>query len=292
MNFTCKKCKQEISISSEDEELFKGKGWRCLECYTPIFNREYEMNIPGAEVFFSPIGEGLGDNIVKKVIQDYYLKDNPSETVHFANSIIDIYDFLKGRKKYKKVFWSDISIGLLEKPGECINYSIPSESKIMALHGIYPKWDSFEDPNIPLPKQYAVFHQRNINKSTFKNIQPVYAFQIEKLFVQMNFPVVILGNDMPVTGEANPLIIDLRKRLKVDEIAWVIRNAAFYVGVDSGISHLAGACSEIPMITFQHKNNDWFPRVDPKRIQSFHEKETEIGPILALIKNQIGGCRV
>ena len=283
MYFTCKKCRESVSCPSLDRKRFEEREWVCDACWTPIFDKKYKVNQRGADVFFSPMSGGLGDRIVSSIIQKQYLRDNPDENVVFAGEFDHMFDLWYGRKNYKKIFWANIT-NLGKVPDKAIWFSVTSEANAYARAGIYPEWTEFEKPNVELPETYCVMHQRYYSRVDEKNFEPHYAFAIERLLKELQMPTVFVGQDEPLTGDAHPLFIDMRRKLKLPEIAWVIRHAKFFIGKDSGIAHLAGACSDVPLVCFGYRSPPWIPKVHPGRLAAWSDRDTKLENILDKIK--------
>lgn len=289
MIFLCPKCHEQVCYAKTDHIRFAKRNWICDTCWTPIFHQNYKVNVPGAKVFFSPMGEALGDRIMNSVIRDQYLKDNPDEEITFANYFHEMFDIYRGRKIYDKIFWSNITHlvepgypKLVEKakqfldnrgkywiPDKSIWFGVTNEAAAYAGIGIYPTWTEFKKPNIELPQKYAVIHERWIKKVNEKNMEPQIAFALEKWFMENKFYVVLMGNDEPITVEKSPYLIDLRKKLTLPEMAWLLKNSMFFFGKDSGVCHLAGAASDVPLILYGFKSPPWVPKVEPSRLNLF-----------------------
>ncbi len=296
MIFNCTKCHLDICCPDDDRPRFEKRPWVCDSCWTPIFDRLYHVNQPRCRTFLSPMGDALGDRIVNSVVKDAYAKANPDEDITFGDGIADIFNLYKGRIKYDKIFWADVTQvtppmypkrierikhfldmhGIYKIPDKYIWFSVTNEANALARIGIYPTWTEYRAWNHKLPMRYAVIHERQIKKVDEKNMEPRIAFALERWFIEHKMYAIIVGNDDVITGQDSQYLIDLRKRLTLPEIAWLIRDAFFYFGRDSGISHLAGACSEIPMVMYGMKSKSWAPKVEPSRMHMFDNGDDAI----------------
>ena len=281
MDFTCKICGRSWSISELDYSFYESHNFECNLCYSVIAKRRYPLNQKGAEVLFSPMGNALGDRIMHEVIKRKYKEDNPDEVVHFPDNAFEARDLRKAQG-FNKIFWADISIPIetgfqkeyMMPPNGAKWFSVSSEATAYAKMGIYPELP-FQPtkPGIKLPKKYVAVHFRNIHKGDEKkNVSEMLAYKILNLLNSYEMPILCVGNDAKyeeIEGEIGSLAQDLRGPMSIPRLAWVLREAALYVGSDSGLAHLAAVSGCQNIITWNYVNENWFPKCPPERITAF-----------------------
>lgn len=285
MDFTCKICGRSWSISELDYSFYESHNFECNLCYSLIAKRRYPINQKGAEVLFSPMGNALGDRIMHEVIKRNYVKDNPDEKVYFPDNAFEARDLRKAQG-FNKIFWGDVTIPIetgfqreyMNPPTGAMWFSVSGEATAYAKMGIYPELP-FQPtkPGIKLPKKYVAVHFRNIHKGDEKkNVSEILAYKILNLLNEYDLPVLLVGNDSKyetIEGEIDSLAQDLRGYMSIPRLAWVLREAALYVGSDSGLAHLAAVSGCQNIVTWNYTNENWFPKCPPERLTSFVRQE-------------------
>jgi len=282
--YRCTVCKKTITYTKTDNSFHKGHCWECPLCYSVLAKNRYERNIKGTTTIFSPMGLALGDRIVSEVIKRRYILENPDEKVIFLNSE---FDFNKIKEKYRpaKIFWSDITL-FKTMPKDVIWFSICNEANEYARQGYYPqltfRYKSVEIKKINFVKEdYIVFHIRNIERSKDKNEKPEIANNILSYLTKAGFKIVLIGNDERLGFEDNYNIVDLRNKLKLEQIAWVCDNAKLYCGKDSGLAHLAG-CTSASLVVWDFASPRWYPKT-PNPMITIMRQNTNVDNILHAI---------
>jgi len=64
-------------------------------------------------------------------------------------------------------------------------------------------------------------------------------------------------------------VIDLRKKLAIKEIVYLLNFAELFIGTASGPVHLAGCC-HTKMVTWNYVNPDWYPKTANKQIWLYY----------------------
>ncbi len=227
------------------------------------------------------MGNALGDRIMHEVIKRKYKEDNPDEVIHFPDNAFEARDLRKAQG-FNKIFWADISIPIdtgfqkeyMMPPNGAKWFSVSSEATAYAKMGIYPGLP-FQPtkPGIKIPKKYVAVHFRNIHKGDEKkNVSEILAYKILNLLKSYGIPTLIVGNDAKyetIESEIGSLAQDLRGPMSIPRLAWVLREAALYVGSDSGLAHLAAVSGCQNIVTWNYVNENWFPKCPPERITAF-----------------------
>ncbi len=259
MFFKCSVCGEVVSCAKPDYKKFSNRGLICPRCFTVIYMGQYPKNIKGGVTLFSPFGEGLGDLIVSTNIKEKYLLDNPGEYVIFSESWEQFKAHLNN-KRLVKIFVSSI-------PGQFRRISGPNvyriviqrESKNIKKFGmIYPQ--NIEKPCKPaylLPDKYITVHLRNIDKVKSKNIKPRLIMPLLDYIADLGVKVVFVGNDKPLNCGENIYGLDLRGKLSLGQIGYVLENSLMFLGRDSGIAHIAGATG-CPAVVWGYETSEWF----------------------------------
>jgi len=255
MYFICSKCKEKVCIPNGDINRFQAHEWECDLCYTVIASGRYQRNIRGSLTLFSWLGDALGDRIMSSAVKKHYLHENPDERVIFASSMEKFKMQMQNRPS--KIFWADVtnqvycsSVGTW--------FSVTNEARALAERGEYPFYS--EKPVKPQAFElddYVVIHARNIDKSNFKNMSQTDYIAICQRFQEYKLPVVIVGNDARFEKEF-VWGFNYRELLTLPEIAWVLKHAKLFIGVDSGIAHLA-ATQNVPSIVYNFRSRRWVP---------------------------------
>jgi len=234
--------------------------------------KQYQTNIKDGITIFSPIGSSIGDEILLSGIIKKYEKDNPDEDVILLKmpSAIETEQILENYKP-DKLFWCSTTNFLPKPDYPLIEFDLHMEATACAEVGFYSELGFNADVPVVFPaldgKKWVVLHFRNIKKAQGKNTNKETAIAVLGLLLDKvrnkNFDrIVLVGNDEETIHES-PLresVIDLRKKLSLQQIAWMIKNSLFYVGSDSGIAHVAGCCG-VPMVSWGYQDRDWFPKV-------------------------------
>ncbi len=282
-DFTCKICGRSWSISELDYKFYESHEFECNLCYSLIAKKRYPVNIKGAEVLFSPMGNALGDRLMNEVIKRNYLKNNPDESVHFPDNAFEARDLRKAQG-FNKIFWADISIPIetgfqkeyMMPPDGAMWFSVSSEATAYAKMGIYPELPFHPTkPGIKIPKKYVAVHFRNIHKGDEKkNVSEMLAYKVLSNLIWHDVNIVLVGNDSKyefIETEIKNLkcVTDLRGPMSIPRLAWILREADLYVGSDSGLAHLAAVSGCQNIVTWNYVNENWFPKCPPERITAF-----------------------
>ena len=290
--FTCEKCNRDVTYPLGDRSFHRAHEWECLDCYTVIAADRYEKNVPDHTTVFMPIGFALGDQIVNSVVLRYYQDQNPDENVVVINTVM-FPDEIKTTYHPDKFFWSDVA-PYKPAPTNAILYSVPNEANALKEKGYYPElWFTPERPEVYNElqfKNYVVLHIRNVSKAAFKNEEPKRVNKIIEYLLNSESVdcIVLVGNDNddPRYATHHEKILDLRKKLKLEEIALIIQHSLLYVGKDSGIAHLAGCCNA-PMVVYGYVTERWMPKVKHDRMQAFMEIHSSVDNIVYAINDNI-----
>jgi len=261
----------------------------------------------GETTVFSSNGKAWGDEILFEVVKRMYLKDNPDENVIFLKPEDDhrkAIRELKPKKFWFSEFYRGDRIDLTKYSGT-IHYNVMNEIYAFAKRGIYPELTIIpEKPDVELPDKYVAMHIRNIEKvperpNPKKNMRPELARNIIYFLYIEICNVVLIGDDNPIdlerewimnafgTSETSKLF-DLRKKLTLPEIAWVLKNAVLYVGRDSGMVHFAAACGT-PMVVWNFGSDRWFPKMPEEKFTALQNKESTEEKILKEIGEKLNG---
>ena len=118
-------------------------------------------------------------------------------------------------------------------------------SEALYLINSFPfKKKFFPKPNIPIKlkdRKFIAIHPGSGDKR--KNVKIDFFYELSK---ELDYPVVLFGGENEV-DLAEKFKIKICKNL--NEVFEIFENTLFYIGNDSGISHLAGSCN-IPGIVF------------------------------------------
>ena len=175
-NLTCKICGVNFQYPKSEREFFEGylQG-ECYNCFSIIAKKRYQVNIKGGVTFFCGMQtQALGDTIVRQVIIDEYLRDNPDERIFFLPPFdyLDRADYFRYFKKIynveaiDKIFWANRFSGELERPKEAMWFSISSEADWYAKQGKYCRVNFGEKK----PDFIKIFFCKQINVYTNFNI--------------------------------------------------------------------------------------------------------------------------
>ena len=285
--FICSKCNRVINVPRDESGMppFIKNRTECMDCYSVIAAGRYEKNIAGTQTLFSPIGAlngqpALGDSIMYLTVLRYYMEQNPNEKVKLAK---DLTEFNEERIKSCKIFWADTT-GYLEDGMKW--FSLPNEARALGKMGIYPQLP--EQPAKPKNfnfNDYVVAHVRNIDKCLFKNwtleeVMDILAF----VNLQLKQQIVLVGNDQSFNDEGL-FATDLRNKLTLAEIGWVLQHAKLFVGKDSGIAHMAAA-AKCKSVVWGFHNEAWVP-VNPVPSDYLQLRDSSINNIKEKISEAI-----
>ena len=299
----CKICNKQVQYHKNDTEFYENylQG-ECPDCFSIIAKQRYKVNIKGSlTLFFGMRTFALGDTIVRQVIENEYLKDNPDEEIIFMDSVdgafSDIKEFYQKlyKKKIGKIFWANRFAGEIDKPKGAMWFSISSESDWFAKDGKFTRVNFKEKvPEKYLRftslHRYIIFHVRNLARKQGKGIHKnmtanecYIALKYLSMYQQKGIIdyIFIIGNDSDSKGldgktinflVPNLNIIDLRNDLQLSEILYLMNRSFLFFGKDSGMVHLAAA-SKIPnILSYGFQSVNWYPKCELNRIVgSFHK---------------------
>lgn len=267
---TCKKCGKviDIPVGDFDNKLDKTFG-ECPLCYTVIASERYPKT-PGKITVFSSRGRSLGDMIFSEVINQYYKKINPEETIidEITNpSLGEIKQ--KYGDKFGKYFVSDVRIpgGSDFKDSGVFRFKLNNEVIALSEMGYYSQ---NRIPQIPIrqelfakikPQNYILVHPRNKESKTERNMNPIMMNYILNIIENNGLVPVIVGTNPRLLGEIHSRgTIDLRGQTTLENLCFFIVNAFGMVGPDSGPIHLA-AVNYTPFVSWNYENSGrWIPR--------------------------------
>lgn len=297
-SFICKKCHNEVHYAKGDRYLFEKDEWICPNCKIVIAEKNYPVNLKGETTIFTAIGDNkcgvaLGDATVFEVVKRKYLEDNPDENVIFLDPYTDHVAEIN-RLKPAKVFLCEFyrnDTYLFDR--DAIRYRVMNEVKYFNKFGIYPQLEyEPEKPEVELPDRYVVMHVRNIEKvperpNPKRNLDPETAEILTWLIWKHHLKIVIVGNDT-VNDRLNEyeFVTDLRNKLTLPEIAWILKRGLLYVGRDSGLVHVAAACG-IPIVAWNFNGKKWFPNMPEIMYTAIEERESTLPRIITEIENKI-----
>lgn len=270
-------------------------------------DKEYTVNIKGGKTLFSPVGlyTGLGDRIVFQAIIQKYRMDNPDETILTPDWVL----FEDEIREYApdKLFWADKS-DYIKPPGGAIYYSLYEEAEALREIGIFPE---IMKPTIADTENvrkygkidYAILHLRNIKHRRGHNVEPEIANAViavlkrktERRYRVASFfrrlagkkrikAIILVGNDAPhpeIMTDGD--IIDLRQKLSLPEITWLMQWAELFIGKDSGLAHLAGACG-CPLVVWGFWERKYFPKVPDGQGMFLMREESTPESVMAAIE--------
>jgi hypothetical protein len=290
--FKCKSCGADISYPASLKKRLEAQEWECLGCYSVIAKKRYPKG-NGHPTVFSPVGSGLGDGIMFSVVKEFYLRENPDEDVKFTAGITSAEAIIE-RFNPGKIFWSDIASFCPKPPdGEVIKYSVAAEACELARQGIYPTWKDF-DPFIDFKNdRFIVFHIRNIKKAEPRNLEPYFFYRLQVMFEKMIQArrldyVVLVGNDDPLVNDAfdENMFFDMRKKLSLNQIAYVLKHAKLFVGRDSGIAHVAAATGT-QGVAWGYTDKRWFAKTPAGNFDCYLKPDSKIERIEADIDRRL-----
>jgi len=287
MDFKCKICDRIISYANSDHIFYKNHDFECNDCYSIIAKRRYPVNIKNGLTIFTTMGESLGDNIMSSIIKERYLIDNPDENVIFLSND-NRYDYVN--HKYDKLFWANQFSGIKdEMPEDAFWFAVSTECTEFSKQGFFPRYNIKQECVLSLKFDYIVFHMRNIEKGKEKNINPAMVYLILNKISHTGNRVVIVGNDNNSTyltleilnqiTNFNLKIYDKRWLLSLDEISTLCKDAKMFIGIDSGIAHLAAASECKKILSWNYVTKNWFPKT-PNRLMAFLAENSTIPNVL------------
>lgn len=280
----CKHCECIISYSINDAPPDF-----CHKCQLTIAWGKYPKN-QGVTLFAS-VGENLGHVVLFDAIKRYYEEQNPNETIIYLTPVetLDIEQHPRWGDA-NKIFWADISnIRLMPNDKRVYYYRFTSELEALEKRGIYPQWNKKEPIDcINISEPFVVLHARNSRKNPEKNMTPnEFDDILQRACVA---PVYVVGNDAPFDNEEN--VIDLRKQLTLDQIAWLCSrpNCLATVGRDSGVLHLAAAAGSY-VIGYGYKSNYfWTPKTAVDRSVAFTFSGEGYNSFIKFLSSYFGGA--
>jgi len=261
MYFICKECKRQISIMKYDVPFWEKLGFVCHNCYTIVSSHTRNPKLENKTTVFTVSGKALGDFINFTSIKNYYPQDNPDEKVIFLTDWLSYDDIIRIYNP-GKIFWSNIAAD----PYDCLTdrYIVMNKEKAYWYNMMnevrnYASQNRF--PILPFPisinpcmipkEKYFVVHFRNIHdikKGTDKNINKFQAKEIMDICLSTGATFVLIGNDEIYDEEllewCNDKVLNLKHKLTLSQIRYVIKHAQGYVGSDSGLAHLAGTVNQ------------------------------------------------
>ena len=258
---------------------------------------EYKRNIKNGVTVFAPVGGfDLGDRIVFEVIRRRYKIDNPDEKIIFPEAVFDP-EVVKLKLRPDKFFWSDVS-QFAAMPEGCVYYELYQEAEALCEIGWYPAWAVNELPEAGLRRgggntvldrageflnrDFVVLHLRHIKKRAEKNVPIDLARGVFNALMEQKRNIVLLGNDEPYTGMITAFsnVLDLRNKLDLPEVAQVLKKAKLFMGSDSGIAHLAGACSLCPMVVWGLWGEVYRPKVRKDRLRWLLKEDSTVEKVM------------
>lgn len=152
--------------------------------------------------------------------------------------------------------------------GESKQESLARHLKLSSFEDIRPIF--FNNNNNEIDKEVEFLDRINLSSSKYIVIAPNLGretikflgksyFEIlsEKLFEEFNLPIVTVG--LKGEGDIENEHVSYFENLKLEETSWIIKNSAFFVGMDSGLSHIA-ASFDIPIfILYPYIDKDVMP---------------------------------
>lgn len=298
MQYICSRCGGKVTTSDDPKNirLVKKRGYRCPLCFTIIFDEKYKRNIKGGVTLFSPMDSMMGDRVVFESVFRFYRERNPDERVSYLG-YCDPVAVIKKRKP-AKFFWASTT-NMIERPDHksIIKYNVAREATALAAAGHFPSlW--FKPKRVDLAPfgRYVCFCVRNIEKASFKNAEP---YIVDRLFIHFGKlvsdgvidKVVMIGMDDPLDGVYEPtdeFVVDMRKRLKLEESAFILKHALLTVGKDTGTMHLASAAGS-PCVAWGYTEPDWRLKVPAGKAVCFMKAESRVNNITAAIDEMIKG---
>ena len=302
MKYICHICGKEVSIPDADESLHNNDVKECQICYSVIFAQRY-CKAKRPRTYFAYTGDRLGDKILFEFLLEQYKKANPKELVNVLpnfKSTDDARRFIMYNADVSdKIFWSDVSGPMPDLQG-IIWYPLTSEVNHYRDAGIYPEWKTFKIPKKDvisyiehngLIEWFVVLHLRNIEKCPSKN-STLEEFGIVRDMLK-HLRVIIVGNDGCSDYEENlpDKWLDLRNKLTLNEIAYIMKRCEYFIGKDSGIVHLAAACG-VKIVTWGYKSSPWIPKCKPNQmvyINGADKDHSRLTTELAIIWETIHG---
>lgn len=274
MKYTCKKCRQEISVQKDELKQAEKRNWECLNCWTVIATNRYPK-IPTMTTVFSNLGKGLGDKVLSENLLSFYREQNPSEKIVVLKKTLSA-NACKTKYRYSKYFISNVNDNALDviPSGKTIYwFNLNTEIKEIFSNGrelrlwfkpIKPKLTT--DELISLKNESCVIvHARHICKNgdkldNSKNMTKDEFQSILNMIWKYNKIPVLVGNDKEIPGiNYKQKYFDFRNKLTLEEIAWILKRGILYIGRDSGMLHVASCINGLPLIAYNFVQDTWKP---------------------------------
>ena len=224
------------------------------------------------------------------------MESNADENVIFLDETLPPNVARQKYPKLAKYFYSDVRKDTThnrEIPGNVLWFSLCNEAREFATQGFYSRLEFRpRKPKLSCKFEYIVIHSRNQPGPrdslgrVVKNMEPDFLNAIFRFFEDKGLKMVLVGNDDPLAGEQlSGDVLDLRHKLKLEEIAWLMNHAKLFVGKDSGLGHLAGCC-RVPMVMWGFQTRQWFPQTR-NRLLAFERRQSTVEAVLGAIKEQL-----
>ena len=297
MQYTCSRCGGKITCANDAQtlKLVKKRDHRCPLCFTVIADRKYKRNIKGGITLFSPMDSMMGDRVVFESILRWYKLENPDETIKYLNHCDPVAMILKYNPV--KFFWASTT-NLLDCPKHksIIRYNVAREASALAIKGHYPAlWFKPKKVDVKPFGRYICFSARNIAKARWKNAEP---YIVNRMYMHFDKlvregvidKVVLIGMDEPIDGVYEPtdeFVVDMRKKLKLEESAYILSKALLTVGKDTGTMHLASAAGS-PIIAWGYTEAEWKVKAPPGRAVCLMKEESRVARIVEEINKALG----
>jgi len=269
-------------------DIHEDRNFECPSCYTIV--SKGELYRPDTITVFTIMGKALGDSVYSNFLKRMYLQFNPKETVYFLTERMTV-EGIKQLLNPDKIFWSDVQDGESKgTPKGVYWFSLTNEVKAYNKMGYYPElWFKPLDVKFK-PKKRIILHPRNVdNDTSFKNMN----FEVFKELLRYlkEYDIVLIGNDEKFKHENIGLtnIIDYRNKLSLSQIVDLINDSTLYLGVDSGLAHIAGCCNT-KMIVWDFRNFNWFP-ITRNKHKYLQLKDSTIDNIIKNIQEILNGNR-
>lgn len=299
-SFICTRCGMRVFFPKADYNKWKLQGWKCAHCWNVLYEKRYPVNIKGGLTVFTALGskemgKALGDSTVFEVIKRKYREDNPDEKVIFLEPEADQMKAIKKLnpcKIFLTEFFHEDTVEISRHP-KTIRINCTNEVNKLATEAkMYPRLEyKPKRPDVDFPLHYVSLHIRNIEKSPerpnpSRNFPlPLANYLLDN--VLQNYNIVIVGNDNVSDNYAERQnVVDLRNKLTLPELAFVLKNSFLFIGRDSGVAHVAAACG-CQIVAFDYASEKWFPKTDPEKFDALLKKESTTEKIVECITKRL-----
>jgi len=231
-----------------------------LICCEPIIRILYENKLE-VELLTS----SLGKEVFKyhPCVKNIFVVDNDSDLnglcENFEGKIIDLHWLDRGEiinvsisgrnmpiHKLNALYWGAISEIFLLKVQQELNINICSERKMLQPAVHIPSFEKEKFKELPfINGKYVVVHRFSNDPS--KNAYGNFWVEVIRYILNKGYPVVEIGGRDILEHSIEPVLqkdahyFDFRGRFSISGVAYLIQKAHLFIGIMSGLSHIANA---------------------------------------------------